>query len=438
MIGFSSSQEVFRSFEPYIDLERGAAKEELKLDRMRALAACAGDPQGRSPGEGPEFIHVAGSKGKGSVCAMIASILSEAGIKTGLYSSPHVTGYAERISLAGEPFPESAYLEAGEAVHEALAAFAKKYPQDRPTFFELLTLLAFIVFRRQGCRAVVLETGLGGRLDSTNIVLPKASVIQPIELEHVEYLGGTIPLIAGEKAGIIKPGVPVFISPMRPEARSVMEARALELGSPLYDSEKLSVIRSCALGVDGTECAFSIEAPGGRMDFELSLAMIGRVQARNAALAALTVSRVYPAIDKATIARGLEKARLLARFEVLSKDPLRVVDGSHTPDSVAAALDSWKALGGGGTLLFGCASDKDMEGMAKILAGEFESLIITAPGSFKKADPLKAFNAFAPLGHSVILEPDTCAALRMALDRGRLLVTGSFYLAAAARRLILG
>jgi dihydrofolate synthase/folylpolyglutamate synthase len=169
----------------------------------------------------------------------------------------------------------------------------------------------------------------------------------------------------------------------------------------------------------------------------LSLALIGRVQARNAALAALTISRLYPDIDPATIGRGLEKARLPARFEILSKDPLRVVDGSHTPDSVAAALDSWKALGRGGTLLFGCAGDKDVEGMARILAGEFESVILTAPGSFKKSDPLKAFNAFAPLGRSVILEPDTGAALNIALGRGRILVTGSFYLAAAARKAIL-
>jgi dihydrofolate synthase / folylpolyglutamate synthase len=432
---FPDAASVFASFEPYIDLERGAAREPMKLDRMRALCAAAGDPQ-----LGCKFIHVAGSKGKGSVAAMLASILSAAGVKAGLYASPHVRDYRDRISLSGTIFPDSSYTAAGEECHAARERYAALNGSSAPTFFELLTLLGFIVFARERCPWVVLETGLGGRLDSTNVVVPEASVITPIELEHVEYLGDTIPAIAGEKAGIIKEGRPVFISRMRPEAVQVMRERAASLGCAFHDSSLLTRIIRAVPGLDGTDVEILVSgAEGGEFQLSARLPMCGRIQAENAALAALVSSRLIPGLAARKIESGLEGAALPARFEILSRQPLIVADGSHTPDSVTWALDTWLSLRGkGGTLLFGCASDKDASAMARVLSSSFDHIVITKPGSFKRSEPLAVFRSFEPAAASILLEADTEAAIDLALAYGDdVLVAGSFYLAAIARERVL-
>jgi dihydrofolate synthase / folylpolyglutamate synthase len=432
---FAGAAEVFASFEPYIDLERGTALEALKLDRMRALCESAGNPE-----RSFKSIHIAGSKGKGSVSAMCASILREAGYRTGLYASPHVTDYRERITLAGALFEDGSYAIAAEEVHAAIAACLRADPAFSPSFFELLTLLAFLVFKREGCEWAVLETGLGGRLDSTNVVIPEASVILPIELEHTEYLGATIAAIAREKAGIIKPGKPVFLSRMRSEAALVLRERASELGSPVTDASLATAVIYAQPGFEGTDIEASIEKKdGGSFRLAFRLALIGRIQAENAALAALVLSRLLPSLDEATMARGLASARIPARFEPVRRSPLVVVDGSHTPDSVSCALNSWIALRGrGGTLVFACAADKDDSAMADVLAPSFDRVIVTKPGDFKKSAPLEAFASFSRHGMPLSYFEDPLEALSAALAAGEdVLATGSFYLAALVRKELL-
>ncbi len=435
MRSFNGADEVFESFLPFMDLERGAAREPLKLDRMRALCAAAGSPERTF-----RSIHVAGTKGKGSVASMCASILDAAGIRAGLYVSPHVTGYRERITLAGRELSEESYAAAGAEVHEAVDSLAREDPAFAPSFFELLTLLAFVAFRREGCEWTVLETGLGGRLDATNVVIPEVSVLMPIGIEHSEYLGSTIPEIAREKAGIIKAGRPAVIARMDPVAAEVMRSRARELGSEVLDAASLTKVASATPTIDGTQASLVIEARPGKIDrFEILLPLIGRIQAENAAVAALAVMRALPSIGADAVIAGLSRVRIPARFEVARRSPLLVVDGSHTPASVACALDSWLAVNGrGGTLVFACAADKDARGMASALAPAFDRVMVTKPGDFKKSSPLEAFEAFVATGKPSYLFEDPLEALAAATARGSpALVTGSFYLAAIAREAVL-
>jgi dihydrofolate synthase/folylpolyglutamate synthase len=431
---FLDLDQLFAYFSGFIDLERGTAREPLKLERMRSLCALAGNPQ-----DSFATIHVAGSKGKGSVSAMLASVLDMRGLRTGLYTSPHVTDYRERMSLAGRLFPLESYLAAGEEAAGIVDDYLGGGPASPPSFFEILTLMAFLLFRRESCRWVVLETGLGGRLDSTNVVNSAASVLTPIELEHVEYLGDSIEAIAGEKAGIIKPGRPAFIARMRPEARQVMLEQAARLGSPAYDAAELTEVLRAEPGVEGTLAVLKVRGPDGWVELETRLALTGRIQAENAALASLALLHLFPDTDLSVLERGLGAARLPARFEILSTHPLVALDGAHTPDSCALVLETWLNLvGKGGTLVFGCALDKDAASMARILSSGFDRVIVCRPGDFKKSDPLSVFNAFAAQGSSLLLEEDPLTALRSALSRGgNVLVTGSFYLAAIARRLFL-
>jgi dihydrofolate synthase/folylpolyglutamate synthase len=432
---------VFDSFMGYANLERGQSVGEFKLDRMKALALALGRPE-----LSYRVIHVAGSKGKGSTSSFIAGILREAGYRVGLYTSPHVLHWAERVALSGEDLPAAIF----EAEARRLRGIISSWEADNfkglgtPSFFEIITLLGFLCFKAAACDWVVLETGLGGRLDSTNIVQSEASVITAIELEHTEYLGNSLESIAFEKAGIIKPGKPCFIGALRPEAEGVIAERARNLSAPLYRLESAARVTSYTASAAGAEVAIALcggKNLGPAREIRTSLGLMGRIQAENAGLAAACVSALLPEIPDSAFARGLGQTRLRARFETLSREPLIVADGAHTADSVRLCAESWAALcprsATEGTLLFACAADKNKEAMAQILAPLFRRVVVTSPGSFKKSDPLSVFNAFGHEDCSVTLEPDTLAAARLALGfGGPLLVTGSFYLAAEFIKII--
>ena len=441
---FGGSADVFRWLDGFINLERGQSRNSFRLDRMELLSRLAGNPELTAPA-----IHVAGSKGKGSVTTMIASILDAAGLSTGLYVSPHVTDYRERVGFAHGPFPESLYAAAGEELRSVVAAalgdlknpVGADFPGgEEPTFFELMTLLFFLCSRRAECQALAVETGMGGRLDATNIVDPAASVITPIELEHTEYLGTTIEAIAGEKAGIIKRGKPVVVSSQESAALSVFRASAAALGSPFRYLPEEARIDGIAVDRKGTSARLIYsdrEIFPRPLDIRLSL--VGEVQAQNAALAALAVRLAFPEVADETIVAGLARATLPARFESVSDNPPVVIDGAHTERSVRIASNTFSALyGDGGILLFGCASGKDVDAMARILASRFSRIIVTTPGTFKKSDPEIAHHAFISRGVPAELIPRTEEAIDTALsEAGKrgcpLLVVGSFYLAAAIR-----
>jgi dihydrofolate synthase/folylpolyglutamate synthase len=446
---FADSDEVFSFLLGFVNVEKGQ-KTEFKLDRMGELCGILGDPQGACPS-----FHIAGSKGKGSVSTMIARVLEAAGFRTGLYTSPHLLRWKERISLAGEEMPEELILAAMDEVHPLVAG---KGPADfaggeLPTYFELTTLVAFCAFRLAGCERIVVETGLGGRLDSTNVLPSAASVITAIELEHTEWLGDTIPRIAFEKAGIIKPGKPCYLSRQRPEARLVFEEACAERGSPLRRSDSLVRVEDVAIDRSGTSA--TIGFPGhaafaGRLGprstdargLRLRTPLIGAVQAENMALAALAAVETEERVDGAALERGLASASLPARFQILAGEPPLVLDGAHTPDSVRLCLDSFEALfPGPKALLFGCAHDKHHAEMAAILAPRFERIRVTRPGDFKLSDPKAVHASFRALFPGASLVEDTkeaaLAARREAVELGLpLLVTGSFYLCAEVLKLL--
>lgn len=369
-------------------------------------------------------IHIAGSKGKGSTSAFVASLLKEAGFKTGLYNSPHVLSYKERITIAGDFFEESVYLDAINDMKEIIDASGEF--NSYPTTFELLTLLGFFIFSREKCQWAVIETGLGGRIDSTNVILPEASLITPVEMEHAEILGDTLEKIAGEKAGIIKPGVPVFTSCFKEEVLQVMRNKAVQENSPLTEIHSTGTIRT-AVSREGTHLNFNGE------DFKLGLN--GRVQGDNAALALTALKTLIPNIPLSVLKEGIQKASIPGRLEEIA--PGIVIDGAHTGASVENAVTTFQAIYGEGVVIFGNVLGKDTRAMAKVIAPAFETVIISTPGTFKKSSHEEMEKAFIEEGMTPLIIKDPKEALAEAKKQGKpVLVTGSFYMAGEIKALL--
>lgn len=428
---FTTADDVFAYIEGFTNLERGSYRpRQYRLERMTRLLSMFGNPH-----EGFDIIHVAGSKGKGSTATFLASILDAAGYATGLYLSPHVIDYRERITQAGRFIPDEVIL--GEAPR--ISAYVDRLTssglprEELPTTFELLTLLAFLCFRTLSFRWIVVEVGIGGRLDATNVVSPRASVITPIELEHTEYLGNTIEEIAAEKAGIIKEGIPTFVGRLVPAALEVVTTVARGRDSAVYELSVEAPSISAMVSPSGTAATLKWRT-GSEMALNLSL--IGRAQVDNAALAALVCATIFPDLSPATIVGGLAQARLPGRMEVVDGPHPVVLDGAHTPDSVRVCLEAFtEAFGGRGVLVFGSVVGKKVEAMAKILAPAFDRIIVTTPGTFKESRPSEVADVFRRLNPSTELVLDPGDALNVAYAAGNapILVTGSFYLVGAIR-----
>jgi dihydrofolate synthase/folylpolyglutamate synthase len=447
---FSGSSDVFAWIGRFINMGRGQSYKSFRLDRMKTLCDLALNPERAAP-----VIHVAGSKGKGSVTGMIAAVLNAAGRKTARYSSPDVMEKRERITLGNLFFDEAVYAGAGgelAAVVEKLRGL--KGPEGRlfdpsreegeeVTFFELMTLYFFLCARRAGCDAMAVETGMGGRLDATNIVSPLVTVITLIELEHTEYLGNTLGAVAAEKAGIIKARVPLVLAAQEEEALAVFRRESLAKDAPLLYFPEIAETRDIRISREGTRFGLRLfrEGPG---ELRLSVRIPGEAQARNAGLAVLAVKQACPGIGAEEIRRGLEDFSLPARFEQIMENPELVIDGAHTPKSVEQCRDTFISIyGEGGILIFGCTAGKNAAAMAEILAPCFSRIIITTPGSFKKSSPAELYRIFGERtrkGTELLLIPDAAEAVGRALDRNRnlpVLGTGSFYLAAEIRKFVL-
>jgi dihydrofolate synthase/folylpolyglutamate synthase len=446
---FSSSSDVFAWLSGFINLERGQTSKSFRPERMEFLAGMAGHPQKSAP-----VIHVAGSKGKGSVTGMIAAMLEKWGKKTARYTSPHVSEYRERITLGGGFFDESCYIAAGEELREILrllpgkgekaaVLFDPAFPRgEEPSFFELLTLYFFLCARRANCGAMVVETGMGGRLDATNIVDPLASVITSIELEHTEYLGNTIAAIAGEKAGIVKPGRHLVLMEQVPEALKIFRKAAEDKGAPLTYFPEAAYISDIRFDQNKTAFILSFKKREPfALPLDLAVSIPGEIQAKNAGLAVLAVKKAFPAISREAVCEGLRDFTLPARFERLMDTPPLIIDGAHTPKSAEYCVKTFTSLyGEGGLLIFGCAAKKDARAMAQILAPHFSRIIITSPGTFKASDPQAVYRAFQEFKdrNSLSYIPDPKSAIKKILALGKetglpVLGTGSFYLAADIR-----
>lgn len=452
-VSIASSADVFAWLSRFINIETGQFSTSLRLDRMEVLARLAGHPERSAP-----VIHIAGSKGKGSVTGMITAILEAEGLRPARYTSPHVTEYRERITQGNAFFDESIYIQAGREL-VSIEALLRNTPQsdiryfDPPaaddteaSFFELLTLYFFLCARLARCDVMVVETGLGGRLDATNIVEPLVSVITLIELEHTEFLGDHLGAIAIEKAGIIKREKPLILAEQAPAALEVFKQTAASCHAPLYYLPEVLDLQHIEVSPQGT--TFSIASKRQALlpsPLKLTIPIPGKIQAQNATLSLAAAKLAFPTLKVASILRGLQDFTLPARFERIMDAPIFIVDGAHTPQSVEACVETFSALyGKQGILIFGCAAGKDAVSMAKILIPHFAQILITTPGTFKVSFPHLVYDTFSAEATSVGKEsmvcyiPNTTKAIEQAIEQGRekklpLLGTGSFYLAAEIR-----
>jgi len=404
-----------------------------RLDRMRKLLDHIGHPE-------RDFlaVHVAGSKGKGSTACFIAHGIQAAGFKTGLYLSPHLSDYRERFTLCGEFFPEPALVEAANELVRRLEGFhfQDEWGTTEPTAFELYTAYAYLLFSLNHCQWAVIETGLGGRLDATNTIMPQVSVITPIELEHTAILGNTISLIASEKAKIIKPGIPAFISRQVDDAREVFRTEAAQCNSRLHELE--IEVESISTHTTAEGELSTITWRSGE-ETTLRLSMRGEVQAENAALA-LLVLRSLGLYKVGLTESALQMAVLPGRMQQICDQPVIILDGAHTVQSLRHLLNSFQQLhaGSSNTVIYGALEDKDHVHMSNLLIPLFDRIIISKPGTFKKSDPDGLFLLFkdqvaqADTPH-LYLEKDPMKALQLAFETtpsgSAILCTGSFYLA---------
>jgi len=409
------------------------------LGRMRRLLRELGNPHERL-----RVVHVAGTKGKGSTVAMIATILEQAGHRTGRFMSPHVHTVGERICIDGRPIRPAELAAAIAVVRpavESLDRIAARRRRAGPTWFEIMTALAYVHFVNSGVELAVLETGLGGRLDATNVSRPLVSVITSISLDHMGLLGRTIGRIAGEKAGIIKRGCPVVSGGVQPAARRVIaemarrrRARLLQFGRDFtarYEPPASSAppFTGGSVLVTATETA----------RFRLGLA--GRHQADNAALAVMAArelaARGIP-VDEAAIARGLLRARLPARLEIVGRRPLVVVDGAHNVASMEALVAAvGPALAGHAprVLVFAASRDKQVEAMLATVRGAFHRIVLTRYANNPRGasiDRLRAACLAAGLPRPQVAQSPMAAvhlARELAGAGGSVVVAGSFFLA---------
>lgn len=454
----------------FLNFEKLPQKNIFWLDMMECLAKVFGNPECFAP-----CVHVAGSKGKGSVSRMVSSILSEAGLKTGLYSSPHILSFYERITQNGIFFPDEIYEKCADELRSGIDSALNSakgadstLPKGRSvTWFEIVTMYAFLCFRAARVDASVLEVGLGGKLDATNIVRPEISVINTIELEHTEFLGDTIEKIAAEKAGIIKERTPVLCASCPDSVREVFRKKASKMDAPIFFSDDLLESMEFSYGQgDGGRGEFFMTTEFSSRIFsrpiKAKMRLLGEVQAKNAFLAAAAVRIAFPKISEAQIERGLEKASLRARFETMpfpkgeciagnGERRLFVLDGAHTAQSIRGTLETFDSIFGENGianacgkktgkipahLLFACAADKDIARIATLLKeADFQKITLTSLNGAKKSDPKKCAEAFEKEGIEFALEENVDAALESALkssakENAVLLATGSFYLAA--------
>ena len=375
------------------------------LHTTRRLAALAGNPQQRL-----RFIHVAGTNGKGSTCALLEAIYRAAGLRVGLYTSPHLVSFRERIQLNRALIPEADLARLAGDLREKNGA-------EPVTLFEFTTVLALAWFAEQQCDLVIWETGLGGRLDATNIVTPQASVITQIGFDHEQWLGDTLAKIAGEKAGIIKPGVPVFTATEAPEARAVILSVAQQNGAPLTCVE-----------------------PSAADHLPFPVALIGRHQRLNAALALATVEgllRIIP-VPAAACRAGLANVEWAGRLQLLNltNGTQILLDGAHNAAGATvlrAALEQ-EFAGRRPTLIFGSLADKKWPAICDLLA-PLAGRILTVPvASARTADATElaaAFRARQPAAEVRACE-NLVAALNACKKESFVVITGSLYLVGEA------
>lgn len=395
------------------------------LERITALCAALGNPEARYPA-----IHIAGTNGKGSTSAMLASILREEGLRVGLFTSPYVYTFGERIQINGVPIPDSDLCRVIEAIRPAVDAM-----EDRPTEFELITAAAFFYFAEQKIDIAVIEVGMGGRLDATNVLpAPLLSVITGISLDHTAYLGDTVEKIAAEKAGILKRTSSCVCGIMEEAAGYTIAeiATSLDIYCGFVSPSALRV-RS----VSPRGCKFSYRHRRG-----LRIPFAAAYQPRNAALVLDACDELRNRdfkIRERSIRRGLRNVRWPGRFEYFSKKPAVVFDGSHNPEGIAAAYDAITSIYHGRVLfLTGVMRDKDYSEMIRTLAPIAEAVFCVRPDNPRALPAEELTDAWQAVGADATAYPTVTTAMQAATERAKherlpLFILGSLYLYREAR-----
>ena len=363
----------------------------LGLENVRRLLMALGEPQNEL-----QFVHIAGTNGKGSVCAMIDSICRCAGVRTGLFTSPHLIRFNERIQVSGTPISDEAVVHGIDKV--------RRFIDERfhPTFFEITTALAFDHFRKQGVELVVLETGLGGRLDATNVVCPLVSVLTSIDLDHQNWLGKSLAQIATEKGGIIKPGIPVVSAPQHPEVRVALERIAEERSAPIT----------------------FVENPLN----EQNVALAGSHQRLNAAVAKVAIQQAAIGAAPRAVREGLADMHWPGRFQRF--DDQLILDGAHNPAATKQLIQTWEECvkPQRATIIFGGLRDKDLESMISTLS-HLAARFLIVPVRSNRTASTEEIARFVPkhLPCTQCLSAEKALALARSFE-DQILVTGSLFL----------
>ncbi|MGI6472279.1 MAG: bifunctional folylpolyglutamate synthase/dihydrofolate synthase [Candidatus Methanomethylophilaceae archaeon] len=393
----------------------------LGLDNVTELLERMGNPQNSF-----KSVHVGGTDGKGSVCAIVYSILRESGVSAGLFTSPHILEFNERISVDGEPISdgELADIAAQTVPHVKEMSEEGRYC----TFFEVTTAIAFQHFKNKGVEYAVAEVGMGGRLDSTNVLIPEVCVIGNVSIEHTNFLGDTKEKIAYEKAGIIKPGVPC-VTINGDDVYGIIRKTAEEKGSPLIRINPLD-IDSVSLDGEGTNFRYKEE--------EYRVSIPGSCQAKNASLAieAVSMLSIYGQKCRCNIRKGLKNVNWPCRLQRISGTPF-IMDVTHTAEGSARTAEDIRNIYGKVTVVFGVLRDKNIRGIAENISAITERMIVTAPETERASSPEETAEKISEFFESVIVADNVNEAMEKAVELsgdGLILVTGSFYTAGDAMK----
>lgn len=402
------------------------------LERIKTLLEALGNPQRL-----PRIVHVAGTNGKGSTCAMIESGLRAGGLRTGLFTSPHLVEPAERVRIDGCPVSAVEFSAAFDRVHACAEQLLDSGAIDfHPTYFETVTAMAFVLFHDQRLETVVLEVGLGGRLDATNVAHPELCVITPIDFDHEALLGKSLEAIAGEKAGILKPGVPAVFAAQRPESQATLDARAAELGIEVIRAPETWRAEDVRLTARGA----GFLARSARPELlRIACSLAGRHQVENAIVAIAALEKM--GIPPAAIECGIANARWPGRLDHVSESPEIILDGAHNPAGARALAGYIRQFYPGRhiVMIYGAMRDKAITEVTGVLFPLATHVIATAPHQSRAVDP-ETIRALAD-HPSVQTAPDLAAALDLARagpsDRV-IFITGSLFLVGEALALLNG
>ena len=420
----------FTDYEKIPGIAYTAANYDLR--RMEKLLKPLGDPH-----LGTKTVHIAGTKGKGSTAAMISQILVSAGYRTGLFTSPHLNTIRERMRINGAMISDAEFAALVSDIRPIVESVNKKATFGELTTFEILTAIVFTYFKRAGVDYQVLEVGLGGRLDATNVVKPDVCVITSLSLDHTEILGDTVAKLAAEKAGIIKPGCIVVNAPQSPDADRVIKAACQQQQAKLVQVGRDVTWRK----VSGDLSQQRLRVKGKNGNYDLTVPLLGDYQLENAATALAAIEALQSLgtkISPRTISKGFQQVRWPGRFQILSHNPMVVVDGAHNAYSMKKLVENVKKYFHYDRcfLVFGTSCDKDISGMARELETLSHQVIITSSSHPRAASVKSLTEKFSQLGIKPVVVKNVAQALssaqRAACKTDMILITGSLFVAGEA------